>query len=174
MLEKSHEASGAPKEALVLMPSTASGTFSRSRLCAQHSQNRSALPVCGVAARLTDAGFVAALVRVKFMCDDLGLDAAQLVKFMLRICANCVEDFRESVANLREPSRELSRMRRESAKLESRTFANVSRMCAYLCKIVVNMCRMRVVVTHVTCPGPQRSPGRTDAGRTSWTDADRV
>ena len=160
MLEKSHEASGAPKEALVLMPSTASGTFSRSRLCAQHSQNRSALPVCGVAARLTDAGFVAALVRVKFMCDDLGLDAAQLVKFMLRICANCVE--------------RLSRMRRESAKLESRTFANVSRMCAYLCKIVVNMCRMRVVVTHVTCPGPQRSPGRTDAGRTSWTDADRV
>ena len=49
-------------------------------------------------------------------------------------------------------------MRRESAKLESRTFANAcesaklesianaSRICAYVCKIVANMCRMRVVV----------------------------
>eukprot|EP00966_Prymnesium_polylepis_P035793 831188-Prymnesium_polylepis.1 len=69
------------------------------------------------------------------MC-ELRVRMRECAANLVRTCASSAGNFRESVANLRE-----------FAQPWWRTFANPSRIRAYLRKIIANMCQMRVVPT---------------------------
>ena len=106
---------------------TRRGTFANpSRICANPSRTCENLRESANPSRIRE------LVANPRICCESAANPSN----PLRTCANPVENFRESVANLCE-----------SAQPWWRTFANASRICANLCKIVANMCQMRVVLT---------------------------
>eukprot|EP00966_Prymnesium_polylepis_P037654 874407-Prymnesium_polylepis.2 len=69
---------------------------------------------------------------------------ANLCELVCEPVANPWRTCVKPVANRCELGANLLRIRRESAKTKSRTFANPSRICEYLRKITVNLARMRV------------------------------